>query len=245
MTRQQSSSRADAVVPDYDVLWDEVYGEIQDVGPVHRHMRRLMREVLAPLSYETVLDVGVGFGHNLPLLTEGRSITHIAGVDLSERALEHVRGRWQGEFSKLNIESERLDSTFDLVCASLVMEHVIDDEAVLGNLRAMTGRYLLVVTIGGDFERYRPWEDQMGHVRNYMVGELESKLVRAGFAVQRMIYWGFPFYNPLARALQNHMQATHEFNWPQRLMTHVLYWLYFLNSTRRGDLLIALAATRH
>lgn len=232
------------VIPDYDVLWDEVYGDIQAVGPVHRHMRRLMREILAPLSYDTVLDVGVGFGHNLPILTEGRSIRRVAGVDLSQRALDHVRERWQGDFSKLNIESEKLDTTFDLVCVSLLMEHVIDDEAVLRNLRAMTKRYLLVVTIGGDFERYRPWEDQVGHVRNYMVGELESKLERVGFAVHRMIYWGFPFYNPLARTLQNHMQAKHEFNRLQRLMTHALYWLYYLNSARRGDLLIALAGTR-
>jgi SAM-dependent methyltransferase len=243
VTEWQASSRTTGVVPDYDVLWEEVYGDIQVVGPVHRHMRRLMRKVLAPLSYEDVLDVGVGFGHNLPILTEGRSITRLAGVDLSQRALEYVRERWHGDFSKLNIESEKLDTTFDLVCASLVMEHVLDDEAVLRNLRAMTKRYLLVVTIGGDFERYRPWEDQMGHVRNYMVGELEGKLVRAGFTVDKMIYWGFPFYNPLARTLQNHMQATHDFNLRQRLMTHGLYWLYFLNSARRGDLLIALAGT--
>lgn len=246
MARWQSSSRKEPVVPDYDTLWDEVYGDIQDVGPVHRHMRRLMREVLAPLSYETVLDVGVGFGHNLPVLTDARSLTRVAGVDLSERALQHVRERWEGgDFLKLDIESETLESTFDLVCASLIMEHVIDDEAVLANLRALTSRYLLVVTIGGNFERYRPWEDQMGHVRNYMVGELESKLTRAGFVVHRMIYWGFPFYSPLARTLQNHMQATHEFNWFHRLMTHALYWLYFLNSTRRGDLLIALAGNRN
>ncbi len=168
-------------IPDYDQLWDEVYGDIQDVGPVHRHMKRIVRRLLAPLTYDSVLDVGVGFGHNLPILTEGRSVSRIAGIDFSERALSHVRTRWDGDFRNLNIETERLDETFDLVCISLVMEHVIDDEAVLRNLRAMTGRYLLVVTIAGEFERYRPWEDQMGHVRNYAVGELERKMSQAGF----------------------------------------------------------------
>lgn len=229
------------VIPDYDKLWDEVYGDIQDLGPVHRHMKRLVEGILAPLDYSSVLDVGVGFGHNLPILTKGRSISRLAGIDFSERALEHVRQRWQGEFSNVNVETDRLDSTFDMVCCSLVMEHVIDDAAVLSNLRAMTGRYLLIVTIGGNFERYRSWETQMGHVRNYQVGELERKLEGAGFSVKKMIYWGFPFYNPFARTLQNHMKATNEFNDSKKYIAKALYWLYALNSKRRGDLLIALA----
>lgn len=142
---------------DYDRIWDEVYGDIQDLGPTHRHMTRLMRRMLAPLDYSTVLDVGVGFGHNLPLLTAGRRIERIAGVDVSERALTHVRERWTGDFHRLDVSNERLPETFELVCSALVMEHVADDEAALRNIREMTSRYFLVTTIGGDFERYRPW----------------------------------------------------------------------------------------
>src|SRR5581483_4936825 len=48
---------------DYDRIWDEVYGDIQDLGPTHRHMTRIIRRLLAPLEYRSVLDVGVGFGH--------------------------------------------------------------------------------------------------------------------------------------------------------------------------------------
>ena len=44
----------------------------------------------------------------------------------------------------------------------------------------------------------------MGHVRNYRRGELEEKLRSTGFVVERAIYWGFPFYSPLARTVQNH-----------------------------------------
>lgn len=237
MTETQSSSSP----PDYDRIWDEVYGDLQDLGPTHRHMTRMIGRMLAPLDYDSVLDVGVGFGHNLPFLTAKRRLQKIAGVDISERALEHVREHWSGEFSRLDIERERLPHTYDLVCSALVLEHLGDDEAALHNLRAMTAKHLLVVTIGGNYERYRPWEDQVGHVRNYARGELEAKLAAAGFALEQMTYWGFPLYTPIVRTLQNRMQATHEMSRASRLIARILYPVFFLNSSRRGDLLIALA----
>lgn len=228
-------------VPDYDRIWDEVYGDLQDLGPTHRHMIRLMRRTLAPLEYSSVLDVGVGFGHNLPVLTDGRRIERLAGTDVSERSLEHVRGRWTGEFVKADITAGHLPDTYEVVCCALVLEHVVDDLAALRNMRAMSSRYLLLTTIGGDYERYRPWEQQVGHVRNYDPGELEGKLEAAGFSVVSITRWGFPFYTPLARTLQNRMTVTHELSASSRLAARILYPVFFLNSSRRGDLLVALA----
>lgn len=222
-------------------MWEEVYGDLQDFGPTHRHMARIVKRVVKPLDYASVLDVGVGEGHNLPLLIAGRTIERLAGVDVSERALEHVRRSWAGDFRALDITTEHLPATFELVCCALVLEHVRDDEAALANLRAMTGRYLLLTTIGGRYDRYRRWEDQVGHVRNYAPGELERKLAGAGFAVLELVRWGFPFFSPMARLLQNRMTASRELPASSRLVARLLYRLFFLNSSRRGDLLIALA----
>lgn len=230
--------------PDYDRIWDEVYGDLQDFGPTHRHMIKIMRQELAPLDYQSVLDVGVGFGHNLPVLTEGRSMSYLGGIDLSERAIQHVGARWLGDFVQMDVTTDRLGRSCDLVCCALVLEHLVDDEAALRNLRAMTGKYLLVTTIGGRLERYRPWETQMGHVRNYEDGELEAKLSQAGFEVLKMVRWGFPFYSPLSRILQNRMRATSELSPTSRWLARILYAVYFLNSSRRGDLLVALARPR-
>lgn len=232
---------AAGAIPDYDRLWKEVYGDIQDYGPVHRHMKRLLARILKPLEYRSVLDVGCGMGHNLPLLTEGRSLERVAGVDFSQEALDRVRARHEGEFVELDVEKATLPATYDLVFCSLLLEHVIDDEAVLANLRAMTDKHVVLVTIAGDFDRYRPWEDQMGHVRNYRRGELEDKLGRAGFAVRDVVYWGWPVYTPVVRTLQNRMKASSDFSGPTRAVAQLTYLLYFLNSSRRGDLLIARA----
>jgi SAM-dependent methyltransferase len=227
--------------PDYDTVWREVYGDMQEHGPVHRHLRRLLSNLLEAMEYRSVLDVGCGGGHNLALLADGRGLERSTGLDISEEALDRARRRGFTETTCLDIERERLDDTWDLVLSSLVLEHLPDDTDALRNMRAMCGRHLLVSTIAGDFERYRAWDEQMGHVRNYRRGELEAKLEAAGFEVEDAVYWGFPFYSPLARLLQNRMTSQASHGTGTRALAEAMYWLYFLNSNRRGDLLIVAA----
>lgn len=227
---------------EYDRIWTEVYGDIQQFGPVHRHMRRILSRMLRSIQYNSVLDVGCGLGHNFTLFTEKRYGLPVAGIDISRWAIEHVKQNWGEDFHELDIQQKHLDRCWDLVFSSLLLEHIQDDLAALGNMRAMTGRYLLVTTMAGDFERYKAWDSQMGHVRNYHVGELEAKLEKTGFTVQRVVYWGFPFYSPFARTLQNTMKAGSEFGIKTRLIADIMYYLYFFNSHKRGDLLIILAS---
>jgi SAM-dependent methyltransferase len=237
-----SGERPALEVPDYDELWSEVYGDIQDVGPAHQHSKRILRRVLAPLEYETVLDVGCGFGHNLPLLTANRDLKEVAGVDISAKAVERAREHFAGDFHVMDVQREKMPRAYDLVFSGLVLEHLPEDDAALANMRAMTARHLVVVTIGGNFERYRPWEVAQGHVRNYQPGELEAKLGAAGFRLEETVYWGFPFYNPIVRTLQNRMKPASEFSPTTKLIARLTYLVYFLNSHRRGDVIIARAS---
>ena len=227
----------------YDDIWNQAYGDMQDMGPVHRHMRRMLGDLLGEIEYESVLDVGCGAGHNLPLLCAGRQLNRVSGADISTEALMRARERADADFVHLDIERDTLDDTWDLVFSSLVLEHLPDDLSALRHMRAMTGKHLLVTTIAGNFERYRAWDEQMGHVRNYAVGELEEKAGAAGFEVDRAIYWGFPFYSPIARILQNRMTSEPSYGLATRVLARLMYAAYFLNSRRRGDLLILLAST--
>jgi SAM-dependent methyltransferase len=223
----------------YDRVWRETYGDMQDRGPVHRHMRRLLANLLGDLDYEDALEVGCGAGHNFDLL--GGPIT---GADVSPEALRLARERGAGEIIELDIESARLERSWDLVFSSLVLEHLQDDVAALANMRAMTRRHLVVTTIAGDWERYRPWEEQVGHLRNYRRGELEERLRSVGFEVRRAIYWGFPFYSPITRLAQNRWRAEPSFSPAARAIARLLYGVYALNSSRRGDLLVVHATPR-
>src|SRR5437588_3908538 len=222
----------------YDQAWRDVYGDIQDLGPVHRHLRRILVAVLADLRYADALEIGCGAGHNLALLAGERPAGAIAGADVSGEALRRARRRHDGRLFELDIERAALAGAWDLVFSSLVLEHLADDEAALRHMRAMTRRHVLIATIAGDRERYLPYEARIGHVRNYRRGELEAKLERAGLAVRRAIYWGFPFYSPLARRAQRRWRPEPSFGAGARIAARALHALYWLNSSRRGDLLI-------
>lgn len=59
----------------------------------------------------------------------------------------------------------------------------------------------------------------------------------AGFVVDRVIYWGFPFYAPIVPTLQSYAKVKSRLGLGGRLVAGMLYLLYFLNSFRKGDLL--------
>jgi hypothetical protein len=143
----------------------------------------------------------------------------------------------------LDIQADALPERWDLVFSSLVLEHLPDDVAALEHMRVMCGRHLVLTTIAGDFDRYRAVDEGFGHVRNYRRGELEGKVNAAGFTMRRAIYWGFPFYAPVGRRLQNRFPPQARFNPTTRAAAHALYVLYHLNLRRWGDLLVIHATT--
>lgn len=229
---------------DYDELWSDVYGDLQEYGPVHRHLQRLVAGILRQLDYHSVLDVGCGEGNNHRLLTTGRDIDSYVGVDVSRVALDTAaQAVPHGDFRLIDVQSAVPKGVWDMVYCSLLMEHLEDDEAAIRNLRPAVGRYLLVTTMAGAYDRYQSWEKRVGHVRNYGTGELESKLRKYGFEILTAKYWGYPFYSPLARRAQNHTSVgAGHYGRVARLVAALTYYLFFLNSQRRGDLLIVLAA---
>jgi SAM-dependent methyltransferase len=223
----------------YDEIWTDVYGDMQDVGPVHRHMRRLVADMLAGLEYETAIEVGCGTGHNFDLIRRDRELRRLTGADISAVALERAERTHSGvDLVKLDIERETPPDRWDLVFSSLVLEHLVDDRTALANMAAMAGRHVVLTTIAGDFERYRPWDEQVGHVRNYRRGELEAKLAEVGLTVRHATYWGFPFYTPIQRTLQNRTKATATYSRAGQILAKALYGLYYLNSSARGDVLL-------
>lgn len=155
-----------ADVPNYDEVWTQVYGEMQDSGPTHTHVRYIIRRLPNGMDYSSALEVGCGAGHNLPLLSAGRKLSKIAGCDISVRALELACNNYLAEFHRLDIQRGQVQGKYDLVFCSLLLEHLPDDVAALLNMRRMSRKWLLVVTIAGDFERYHAWGEQMGHVWN-------------------------------------------------------------------------------
>jgi SAM-dependent methyltransferase len=231
---------------DYDKLWTATWGGMQDVGPVHRHTARIIVETLRPLGIRSVLDVGCGNGVNLAAIQSALRIDDIAGIDVADNALDAARQRVRGEFRRVDLEREDLpfDRTFDLVLSSQVIEHLRNDDAFLRKLRARSARWTFVGTMQGTM---RKSELHIGHLRNYTRRGLETKMRTAGFTIERVIEWGFPFYSPLYRSaieLIGGQTADIGYNRRDRFIADALYHLYRLNSSRRGDVLMILASAR-
>jgi len=228
---------------DYNEAWESIYGDIQRFGPTHRHLHRIYSNILRQIEYESVLDVGCGTGLNFPLFLEGKNVKEVAGVDISSKAISLAKEKYDGEFRVLDIQEQHLVRKYNLVFCSLVLEHLLEDEEAIKNLYEMTGHYLLLGTMAGNYERYKPAEKVMGHVRNYAPEELETKLSKTGFVIRKCIKWGFPFYSPLTRLLLNINPSVSvgKYSIALKIVTTLLYWLYFLNSSKRGDVLVILA----
>ena len=222
----------------YDQIWSGGWDDMRRYGPMSRHTRRIMHEITRNLAPRSILDVGCGEGSLLATLGAAHRAASLAGIEISENAAALTRRGLPGaSISVLDIATAKLPETFDLVVCADVIEHIADDEAALANMAAMTnkGGVVVVATLQG---RMRRFEADIGHMRNYAKGELAAKMTAAGLKVDRVIEWGFPFYSPLYRDLLQgigNRGTMGAFGPVKRLLSHIIYTVFLLNSASRGD----------
>ena len=228
----------------YEDFWSRTEDQ-RIYGPVGRHTRRLIRRMLRGLSYKSVLDVGCGEGTMIRELFGDRDDLTIVGTDISSAALDMARRKNPGvEFRYLDLSDGPLPRRFDLVVCSEVIEHVADDVGAVRVLANMTGRYLLLTTLGG---RMRSHEPDIGHLRNYDPAELARTIESTGLRVVRSFRWGWPFFSPLYRDLLNSLAGrtrdltTGSFGPGRKLLANLIWLAFFLNCDQCGDQLVILA----
>ncbi|MBK1838357.1 class I SAM-dependent methyltransferase [Azospirillum sp. YIM B02556] len=227
---------------DYDDSWERRWNDMRKYGPTGRHLRRIVTEMVRPLNYDSLLDVGCGQGSLLATLMPLKPQASYTGLDFAAKAIDVARRRApNAEFGLLDVAAGHLDRRFDLVVCTDVVEHIEDDVAALRNLAAMTGRYLLVSTLQG---RMRDFERTVGHHRNYARGELQAKIKSVGLEVERVVEWGFPFFSPLYRNVLGAAsgQGTEgDYGPGRRFLAEALYHIFRLNSWSHGDYIYVLA----
>ena len=114
----------------------------------HRHYvrRRALLGALAPLEFESVLDVGCAEGFFLDAVVSEFDVEGW-GIDLSLQAARTVRNRY-GHRSAAG-DGGRLpfgDGAFDVVYSTETIEHVVDAEAFMRELRRVARRHVVVTT---------------------------------------------------------------------------------------------------
>jgi SAM-dependent methyltransferase len=84
-------------------------------------------------------------------------------------------------------------STYDLVCAFEVLEHIKDDTAALADwVSFVRPGGTLLLSVPAFQARYGVTDEQIGHYRRYEPAELTEKLLAAGLTNPQVTVYGWP-----------------------------------------------------
>lgn len=225
---------------DYNNNWP-LWDDMKKYGSMSTHTRRLVFSALKNLEFDSVLDIGCGNGLLLSEI-EKKFKAKLFGCDISSEAVDFAKGNLaNGEFYVLDISQGYLDKEFDLILSCDVLEHIPNYKKALQNIRRMTRNHFLFTTLQGCMRKF---EVNVGHVNSFNKSELKYDLKSVGFQIVTILEWGFPFYSPLYRSLFN-LKKVETFSYGKyglmkKIISRFIYYLFFLNSYRKGDYLVVL-----
>ena len=136
-----------------------------------------------------VLDIGCGTGVMLNALEEvGRAY----GMDMSDDAINFSKEIFNGKVEKGSLPDQvpYEKSFFDLITALDVIEHVdrdIDSLKAIRSLLVPGGN--VVITVPAYMFLWSSFDEMNEHKRRYTRTELKTKLVQAGFTIEKISYY--------------------------------------------------------
>lgn len=147
-----------------------------------------VKEIVKEFDRPALLDVGCGTGINFSVLSRfGETFSS----DAAEEALRFSKSRGATGLVRSDLESLPFEvSTFDVVTALDVLEHVDDDLSAIGELlRIVKTSGVLVITVPAYGFLWSEHDEALHHRRRYAASELRNKLTNAGFEVERISYY--------------------------------------------------------
>lgn len=147
-----------------------------------------VKEIVKAFDRPTLLDVGCGTGINFSVLSKcGETFSS----DASEEALRFSKSRGTTGLVRSDLESLPFRaSSFDVVTALDVLEHVDNDLAAMDELLRVTRTGgVLVITVPAYGFLWSEHDEALHHRRRYAASELRNKLTNAGFEVERITYY--------------------------------------------------------
>jgi len=133
-----------------------------------------------------ILEVGCGTGNVLDALYASRPWTRAVGIDLYPRGLELARRNMPAAVELFQADARAIPvrDAFDLAGAFDVLEHIVEDDAVIGGIRAaLVENGVFLAAVPQHPSLWSAADDVAGHVRRYERGELERKVRAAGFEI--------------------------------------------------------------
>jgi SAM-dependent methyltransferase len=185
-----------------DPVYEQKYYVIEERHAWSRGRRAAILRLLESLRVAPsarVLEVGCGSGLLVQALRD-RGFADVVGIDNSAAAVRAAEARGLGErvaqqdAGKLSFGDER----FDVVIASDVLEHLLDDRSALVEWRRILapGGRLVVFVPAFDF-LWSAHDVANHHFRRYSRSQLQSVAERSGFDVLRIGYWNTALFFPI------------------------------------------------
>ena len=137
---------------------------------------------------ESFLEVGCGTGFVLSGISTACPHLKLAGSEISSAALSYAAKRVQGaEFFQMDARSIPFVEEFDVIGAFDVLEHIEEDEKVLGQLyRSIRSGGGLLITVPQHEFLWSRMDVHACHVRRYSARDLVAKVRVAGFEIMRV-----------------------------------------------------------
>jgi SAM-dependent methyltransferase len=239
-------------------MWER-YGALDALSPAAFHRRRLIRKLsieLVPRA-ENVIDVGCGQGQLLVELRRALPGARLSGADVSAESRRQAALRCpEARVFSLDLDGDGFDfdhedivGGYDLAICSEVLEHLEHDRLAAARLARLLapGGVAIVTVPGGKKSRF---DELIGHRRHYTKRELRHALESAGFRIERLFAWGFPFHNLYRTAVRVASRLAFKSGEPQAgtssftdrayaLTGRVMKPLYYANRPYWGEQLIA------
>ena len=163
--------------------------------------RRLFAREIAELGIgddARILDIGTSTGTNLRMLRDlgYRSVT---GLDFSPDAIRHCEDKGLGPVRQGDICALPFaDSSFDLVLATDIIEHVDDDSRALSEIaRVLAPDGAVLITVP-TFPSLWGLQDRVAqHKRRYRLRPLVRKIEGVGLAVASRYYFNYILFAPI------------------------------------------------
>ena len=162
----------------YEPLWSHA----RLIEPQRFNTWPLVRELAA--SAPRRLEIAPGLRPRLPL--EGSCF-----VDLSRAALRGLRAHHAQAAHALIGALPFAASSFDLICAFDILEHVVDDDAALAELdRVAAPGAMLLLSVPLHQAAWTAFDYFVGHYRRYEPEPLAQRLRAHGFTIERSAVYG-------------------------------------------------------
>jgi 2-polyprenyl-3-methyl-5-hydroxy-6-metoxy-1,4-benzoquinol methylase len=168
----------------------------------HRFTRWLYNEVSAGLKGD-VLEIGSGIGtYSEKIINDKSRASHVMLTDIAPSYIEALTKKFFSNNNNNNVSVSKLDlnrkedyekigyGKFDSILGLNVLEHVENDEFALRQLyRMLKDEGTMVLLVPCHKFLYNVLDKKAGHFRRYTKKELEYKVSKTQFIIQRIFYF--------------------------------------------------------